>query len=127
MSTSKIASFVCGVSLVVSACHPEPVISSDAKPHVGGTIAGVVSTTDRTVPVSDRKITVTDARTGAHYETASAANGGYTIQVPEGTYHVEIELRQDETLKTHPDDTHINNGDLDPHRNFVITLARPRQ
>src|SRR5262245_25954200 len=118
---------VLGIALIVTACHPEPVINAGPKqPRVGGTIAGVVTTTDASIPVVDRKITVTDARTGAHYQTTTAANGGYTIQVPEGTYRIDVELRPDETLKTRPDDTRINNGDLDPHRNFVITLARPR-
>jgi len=110
------------------ACHPEPVLNAGA-PHarVGGTIAGVVTTEDPMIPVADRTVTITDTRTGAHFETKIAGNGGYTIQVPVGTYHIEIELRRDELLKVRPDDTHINNGDLDPHRNFVITASRPRE
>ena len=43
-----------------------------------------------------------------------AVNGGYTIKVPEGTYRLELELRASETLGKKPDDTHVNNGDLDP-------------
>jgi len=119
---------LCCAAVLAAACHPgEPVVDFGPKPPpVGGTIAGVVTTTDATIPVVDRKVTVTEARTGAHYETTLGPNGGYTIQVPVGTYHIDVELRADEALKARPEDTHINNGDLDPHRNFIITLTRPR-
>ena len=50
------------------------------------------------------------------------ANGGYTIQVPEGTYRFEIELRAGETLSKKPDDTHVGNSDLDTTRDFIITM-----
>jgi Carboxypeptidase regulatory-like domain len=109
----------------LAACHPAPVIGS--LPHVsaGGTIAGMVTTTDSTVPVVNRKVTVVDVGTGATFETTVAANGGYTIKVPEGTYRIEIELHAGEALERRPDNTHINNGDLDPHRNFVIAVKPP--
>jgi len=47
---------------------------------------------------------------------------GYTIRVPVGTYRVEVELRGNETLVKQPAETHVNNGDLDPARDFVITV-----
>jgi hypothetical protein len=119
----RIAMLLCFATVAAAACHPEPVLNTGpAQPPVGGTIAGIVTTTDSMIPVVDRKVTVTDARTGAHFETRLASNGGYTIQVPKGTYHIDIELHEGEALATRPEDTHINNGDLDPHRNFVITV-----
>jgi hypothetical protein len=118
--------FCLALGFAAAACHPGPIIDPGHKQSVGGTISGVVTTTDSMIAVVDRAVTITETKSGAHYQTTVAANGGYTIQVPEGTYHIEVELRGDETLKTRPGDTHINNGDLDPHRNFVITVTRAR-
>src|SRR6185295_5127463 len=100
------------------ACHPGPVIDTNPN-RVGGTIAGIVTTTDSTVAVPGRKVTATEVTSGAHFEATTAANGGYTIKVPEGTYRIEIDLRGAESLAKRPDQTKINNGDLDPHRDFV--------
>jgi hypothetical protein len=117
------------LAIAAVACHPNvPVIDAGAKqPSVGGTIAGMVTTTDSRIPVVDRRITVTDVRTGRQFETTIASNGGYTVQVPEGTYHIDVEIRDREALEKRPGDTHINNGDLDPHRNFVIALRQSRR
>jgi hypothetical protein len=104
-----------------AACHPGPVINTDPN-KVGGTIAGIVKTADAAVAVPGRKITVIETTTGARHDTTTAANGGYTIQVPEGTYRIEIELRAGETLAKQPGETHVNNSDLDAGRDFVITM-----
>jgi hypothetical protein len=105
-------------------CHPGPIVDTNPNPSVGGTIAGIVTTTDSTVAVPGRKVTAIEVANGSRYEATTAANGGYTIKVPEGTYRIEIELRDGEALAKQPDQTEINNGDLDPGRDFVIT-ARP--
>jgi hypothetical protein len=104
------------------ACHMnKPVVDPTPSASVGGTIAGIVSTGDRTVAVTGRKVTATEITKGTHYDSTTAANGGYTIKVPEGTYRIEVELRETETLAKKPEQTHINNGDLDSGRDFVIT------
>jgi len=105
-------------------CHPGPVIGGGSQPSVGGTIAGLV-TTGASTPLSGRKVTIVEVKTNRRYETTTASNGGYTIQVPEGTYHIELELRPGESLAKHPDDTRINNSDLDSGRDFVVTVAPP--
>jgi hypothetical protein len=105
------------------ACHPfrGPVIGGTQQ-QVGGTIAGIVSATGGTVALASRKVTAINTATQARYDTTTAANGGYTLKVPEGTYRIEIELRPGETLSKQPGETHINNGDLDPGRDFVVTV-----
>jgi hypothetical protein len=40
--------------------------------------------------------------------------------VPIGTYRLELELKASEVLAKQPSQTHVNNGDLDPGRDFVI-------
>jgi hypothetical protein len=105
-----------------AACHPGPVVGKP-QASVGGTIAGIVTTADPAVAVPGRKVSAVDATSGARFDATTAANGGYTIKVPEGTYRIEIELRPGESLAKQPEQTHINKGDLDPHRDFVITAA----
>jgi hypothetical protein len=104
------------------ACHPGPIIDTTPQRSVGGTIAGIVTTTDSTVAVPGRKVTAIEVSSGSQYDATTGANGGYTIKVPEGTYRIEIELRAGEALAKRPDQTHVNNSDLDPGRDFVITI-----
>ena len=114
------ALLVCFAALS-AACHPGPVINTEPN-KVGGTIAGIVKTADSSIAVPGRKVSVIDVKTGERHETTTGTNGGYTIQVPEGTYRFEIELRPGETLAKQPDQTHVSNSDLDASRDFVITL-----
>jgi carboxypeptidase family protein len=101
--------------------RPGPAINT--KPaQVGGTIAGIVKTADAAVAVPGRKVTAIETKTGERHETTTAANGGYTIQVPKGTYRLQIELRPGEALAKQPEETHVGNADLDTTRDFVITM-----
>jgi len=112
----------CLVLVASAGCHADrPVIDPTPSASVGGTIAGIVSTTDSSVAVPGRKVTVTEVTKGTRYEATTGANGGYTIRVPEGTYKIDVELRPSETLTKQPAQTHINNGDTDSGRDFVIT------
>jgi hypothetical protein len=101
--------------------RPGPVVNANPS-KVGGTIAGIVKTADSSVAVPGRKVSVIEVKTGARHETTTGANGGYTPQVPEGTYRFEIELRRGETLTKQPEETHVGNSDLDTSRDFVITM-----
>ena len=67
-------------------------------------------------------MTVINVATDTKYEATTATDGRYTIKVPEGTYHIEVELRPGETLSKRPADTKINNSDLDAGRDFVVTV-----
>ncbi len=109
-------------AMASTACHPGPVINTGPQP-VGGTIAGIV-TTDTKVPVPTRKVTAINTESGAKFEATTGTNGGYTIQVPQGTYRLELELKPGETIVKHPGDTKINRSDLDPQRHFVISVTK---
>jgi hypothetical protein len=115
---------LCALLVASAACHPGPLIGG-TRVEAGGTIAGIVSASGGSVALTGRKVTVTNVATNAKYEATTATDGGYTIKVPEGTYHIEVELRPGETLSKRPDDTHINNSDLDPRRDFVVTVRPP--
>ncbi|RPI52018.1 MAG: carboxypeptidase regulatory-like domain-containing protein [Acidobacteria bacterium] len=108
--------------LLTAACH-EPVITTQPELKAGGTIAGIVRATGGAVPLASRTITAINSKTGARFQTQTGANGGYTIKVPEvGRYLLEVELREGEVVAKGPEETEINNGDLDPGRDFEITV-----
>ena len=114
-----------GLLLLSVACAPHgPLLDTGPKPQgVGGTIAGTVSG-DGTTPVSARKVTAVDTASGARFEVSTAISGGYTLQVPAGKYRLEVETRSGETVSKQPGTTEVNVGDLDPDRNFVLTVRR---
>jgi len=87
----------------------------------GGTLAGLVSTDGGKVAISGRKVTATNTSTNQHFDSTTATDGGYTLQVPAGHYAIEVELRQGERLEKRPDPTDVGAGDLDSGRDFVIT------
>ena len=109
--------------LFCAACHPGPVIGTGDKMPVGGTIAGIVSA-DSKVALPTRKVTAINTETGTRYDATTGTNGGYTIQVPQGTYRLEVELRDGETVAKQPGETKINRSDLDTRRDFVISLKK---
>jgi carboxypeptidase family protein len=110
--------------LTLVACHPGPVIGKGpAPPAVGGTIAGIVST-DGKAAVAGRKVTAVNTATGTRYDVTTGTNGGYTVKVAEGTYRLELELLPGEAIVKHPGETRVNRSDLDPRRDFVITVRR---
>jgi len=108
------------ILLGAAGCHPGPVVHSSPNMDVGGTIAGIVSTTSNSA-VPDRKVTAIDTVKGARFEATTGVNGGYTIKVPRGTYRLELQLLEGERVTKQPGDTKIDNSDLDPKRYFVIT------
>jgi hypothetical protein len=110
-------------ALVSTGCHPGPKLGTGTKLPVGGTVAGIVST-DANAPVVGRKVTAIDVATSKRYEATTGANGGFTIKVPEGTYRLELELQAGETVTKQPAETRIDKSDLDPHRDFVISIRR---
>jgi Carboxypeptidase regulatory-like domain len=116
---------VAAAAILSAACHPGPIAS---KPEiVGGTIAGIVKTSDSTVAVPGRRVSAVEVKTGTRGDTTTGADGGYTVQVPIGTYRLELELAGSEILAKQPSPTHVNNGDLDPGRDFVIIQRAPNQ
>jgi hypothetical protein len=120
MMRSIVTATVFSASVLLStACHPGAVIDTDPKPSVGGTIAGVVRS--GTNPVTGRKVTAVNVATGARFDATTGTNGGYTIKVPEGTYRIDLETQAGETISKKPEQTRVNNSDLDSARDFEIT------
>ena len=111
------------VLLIMTVACRGPVISTGPDLKAGGTIAGIVRTTEGSTPLSARTVTATNTATGEKFQTTTGVNGGYTIKVPDtGRYRLEVELREGEVIAKGPKETEINNGDLDPGRDFEITV-----
>ena len=108
----------------LTACAPRgPIIDTGSKPTgVGGTISGRATLALDSTPLVGRKVTAVNLADGQRIDTATAANGGYTIKVPIGRYRLEFELRARETLVEQPSETEIRRSDLDASRNFVVSV-----
>jgi hypothetical protein len=119
----KLHVWICATLVAAAACAPRgPVVDAGARPEgVGGTIAGSVTATTETTPLTGRKVTAINQQTNARFETSTGTNGGYTLKVPAGTYRLDVELRSGETLGSAPDATDVGVGDIDSARDFVIT------
>jgi hypothetical protein len=119
---------VLGALILTAAACRDVVITTDPGLKAGGTIAGIVRATDGSVPLVTRKVTAIHVASGARFETTTGTNGGYTIKVPdEGRYRIEVELRDGEVIAKGPEETDINNGDLDPGRDFEITMGSKKK
>jgi hypothetical protein len=119
---------VVGYALLTGACSRDLVISGDPSLKAGGTIAGIIRASDGKTPLVARKVTAINTKTGARFDTTTGVNGGYTIKVPEaGHYRIDVELRDGEVIAKGQAETEINNGDLDPGRNFEITVSASRE
>ena len=121
--TSRVLVVAAFLAFTAVACRTgTPVIDTGEKPPtLEGTIAGHVRT-DANVPVTSRVVRAI-AADGTTHETTTSNTGGYTMKVPPGKYRIELELRQGERIVKQPGETQINQSDLDPGRDFVITLA----
>lgn len=101
-----------------------PIVDRGEKPPTqDGTIAGNVRT-DSDAAVVTRVVRAVAVSTGQKFETTTNNAGTYTLKVPPGRYRLEVELRDGERLSKEPGETQINASDLDPGRNFVITVTR---
>src|SRR5690348_15776796 len=87
-------------SFAGAACHPGPVLNRNEM-SVGGTIAGKV-TASGTTALTGRKVTVTNVSTGQTFDTTTNNSGGYTLKVPEGTYRIDVETRNNEKISKQP-------------------------
>jgi hypothetical protein len=126
LATGSRAIAVALVLSLTAACR-EAVITTEPDLKAGGTIAGFVRASDGSTPLVSRTVTAINSQTGVRFQTTTGVNGGYTIKVPDqGKYRLEVELRDGEIVARGPEETDINNGDLDPGRDFEITVKPAR-
>ena len=105
-----------------AAAHGDPLLGGEKPPEQTGTLSGVVRAEASNVPLSARRITITNLDNGETHETSTAANGGYTIKLPMGRYRVSVQLNANELVKSGPDELVINRSDVDSGRDFIIAV-----
>lgn len=112
--------------LVSGACRRGvPAVDLGPKPPAAqGTITGIVRGPEGTSPLSGRTVYVIDNRTGERRSVQTAANGGFTIQLPAGKYRLELALKDGETILKRPGIVDLDKGDIDSHIEFVVSAAR---
>jgi hypothetical protein len=102
-----------------------PIVDLGAKPpNALGTITGIVRGPENTSALTGRTVEVVNVATGEKHTTTTAANGGFTIQLPKGKYRLDLQLRDGETLVKRPDIVDLDRGDIDSHIEFVVSGAR---
>ena len=118
--------------LLSAGCHREmPVTDTGRGPSASsGRLAGTVRGFDgAAMMISGRTVAVVNVATGERRTTETTASGGFTIEVPAGTYRVELALRDGETVLNRPDDVSLAYGDIDSHIELILAPAkvqRPR-
>jgi carboxypeptidase family protein len=123
MTRTDAVSAAAALCLMMATACRGPVISTDPGIKAGGTIAGIVRATQGSAALTSRTVTATNIATGVTFQTTTGVSGGYTIKVPDtGRYRLEVELRDGEVVAKGPEETDINNGDLDSGRDFEITV-----
>src|SRR6185295_16509756 len=101
-----------GASIVVLALLAGPacrsgqplLVSAEGDKTTPGTIGGILS-----APGGDRL-----ANRGVHaVQAGTNVTGGFSIKVPPGEYHLEVDLQPGERIVKDPGRIHINKSDLD--------------
>ena len=123
LMTLRTPALLCVVLMLSGGCiamrHGRPIAGGSVIPNPSGTISGQVVTTGG-VPLAGRRVTAVGLTTGRRYDTTTSSMGGYTIQVPEGRYRLEVELSEGDRIVRQPPETHITLGDVDEALDFVI-------
>lgn len=110
--------------LYSSACHRRgPFVDLDPSPSSYGTITGLVHGPGE-APMSGRTVEFVNVATGEKRTATTVGNGGFSIDVPKGTYRLELPLHDGETLRQRPDLVDLDGGDTDSPIEFHVTPAR---
>lgn len=113
------------ISLSSGGClSSRPVVDPSSGPsQQDGTLAGHVRT-DTNVPLPGRIVrAVPVGSTTEPYETTTGETGSYTLKVRPGRYRLLVQLREGERLVKDPGETNVNASDLDPARDFVVSVG----
>ena len=112
--------------LVLGGClSSRPVVDPSPGPsQQDGTLAGHVRT-DTNAPLPGRIVRALPVGgTTEPYETTTSDTGSYTLKVRPGRYRLSVELREGERLVKDPGETNVNASDLDPARDFIVSVSR---
>jgi hypothetical protein len=94
-------------------------VSSQGDMTTPGTIGGIVSAVggDR---LAGRGVHAVQVRTSQRFSAVTNVTGGFSIKVPPGEYHLEVDLQPGEKVVREPGVVHINKSDLDANLEIVV-------
>jgi hypothetical protein len=94
-------------------------VSSQGDKTTPGTIGGILSAVggDR---LSGRGVHAVQIGTSQKFSAVTNVTGGFTIKVPPGEYHLEVDLQPGEKIVREPGVVHINKSDLDANLEIVV-------
>jgi hypothetical protein len=109
--------------LYTAACHRGvPAVDPGPQPPVTrGTLAGTVHGPGE-MALPGRTVEVVNIATGEKRATTTANNGGFTIDLPQGRYRLELPLRGGEALVKQPDVVDLDRAGSNIE--FVVSPAR---
>lgn len=120
--TTRALSLIAACVLALACRTGTPIVDRGDKPPTReGTIAGKVVTDTNAAVVS--RVVRAIAADGTRHETTTNNAGTYSLKLPPGKYTLEVVLRTGERLVKGATETEVNASDLDPNRDFVISVA----
>jgi Carboxypeptidase regulatory-like domain len=123
----SMGSIVVGLALLSAAvgCHKgQPILGAHHNMTTPGTIGGILQVAGGGSPIVGRKVVAVGVDGGGRYSAVTSVTGGFSIQVPPGKYHLEVELQQGETVTKDPGTIDINKSDLDA--NIIVEVNATR-
>ena len=94
-------------------------VSAEGDKTTPGTIGGILSAVggDR---LANRGVHAVQAGTSQRFSAVTNVTGGFSIKVPPGEYHLEVDLQPGEHIVKDPGRIHINKSDLDANLEIVV-------
>ena len=109
------------VLLAGSACRlGQPLlVSAHGDMTTPGTIGGILSTVGGG-RLAERGVHAVQVGTSQRFSAVTNVTGGFSIKVPPGEYHLEVDLLPGEKIVKEPGVVHINKSDLDANLEIVV-------
>ena len=70
--------------------------------------------------LAERGVHAVQVGTAQKFSAVTNVTGGFTIKVPPGDYHLEVDLQPGEKIVREPGTVHINKSDLDANLEIVV-------
>jgi hypothetical protein len=94
-------------------------VSSQGDKTTPGTIGGILSAVGGE-RLAGRGVHAVQVGTSQRFSAVTNVTGGFTIKVPPGEYHLEVDLQPGEKIVKEPGVVHINKSDLDANLEIVV-------
>ena len=94
-------------------------VSSQGDMTTPGTIGGILSAVGGN-RLAERGVHAVQVGTSQRFSAVTNVTGGFTIKVPPGEYHLEVDLQPGEKVVKDPGVVHINKSDLDANLEIVV-------